>query len=435
MATAIRRGFDDPRWMTYRQANQNGWQVRQGEKGTQIEFWEVKTAQGKGDASADGKDNERDQRRLIHRIYTVFNAKQIDGVPVYTPRQHSAFEIAQAGEQILQNSGAQIHHDQHNRAYYSPTTDSIHLPHKAAFKDAPGYYGTALHELAHWTGHERRLNRSTLTDAYRFGDTNYAREELRAELASVFLAAERGIPHDPASHAAYVGSWVRALREDKNEIFRAAHDASVAADYVLSLEREKSMAEALEAAPDSIQPEQLQTELEDASRQLRDGKTGVNESVERIDSGGEVPFEEERESTRRTTRYEPGSATVLVHDKQQGNDRRTPADSPVSPTPQSGLEELQRSFAAAKDVTAKALGEGARTHAALTDSGTYRGSIIGETDHHLVQRLSTGTAVAHMKHLLQPLPGVGENVVIAYSQSKADVRELRQRGRLEGIAR
>jgi antirestriction protein ArdC len=102
-----------------------------------------------------------------------------------------------------------------------------------------------LHELAHWTGHQSRLNRSTLTDAYRFGDTNYAREELRAELASVFLAAERGIPHDPVSHAAYVGSWVKALREDKNEIFRAAHDASAAADYLLSLERERSVGEAL----------------------------------------------------------------------------------------------------------------------------------------------------------------------------------------------
>src|SRR5580700_5877024 len=70
--------------------------------------------------------------------------------------------------------------------------DSIHLPQKDAFKDAPGYYGTALHELAHWTGHPSRLNRPTLSESYRFGDLNYAKEELRAELASVFMAAELG---------------------------------------------------------------------------------------------------------------------------------------------------------------------------------------------------------------------------------------------------
>ena len=178
----------------------------------------------------------------------MFNAKQIDGIPAYVRPEKSAFDAVQSGERILANSGARIAHDQADRAFYNRADDSIHLPPKEAFKDAPGYYGTALHELAHWTGHPSRLNRSTLNDSYRFGDLNYAKEELRAELASVFLAAERGIPHDPAQHAAYVGSWVKALHEDKNEIFRAAHDASVATDFVLTLDREISRAEALEAA-------------------------------------------------------------------------------------------------------------------------------------------------------------------------------------------
>src|SRR6185295_8736180 len=83
--------------------------------------------------------------------------------------------------------------------------------------------------------------RNTLNDGYRFGDPGYAKEELRAELASVFLAAERGIPHDPEQHAAYVGSWIQALQQDKHEIFRAAHDASAITDYLLALEREHSV--------------------------------------------------------------------------------------------------------------------------------------------------------------------------------------------------
>jgi antirestriction protein ArdC len=86
-----------------------------------------------------------------------------------------------------------------DRAFYNRPADSIHLPPKHAFKNAAGYYGTALHELAHWSGHPLRLDRPTLNESYRFGDISYAKEELRAELASVFLAAERGIPHDPSS--------------------------------------------------------------------------------------------------------------------------------------------------------------------------------------------------------------------------------------------
>ena len=253
MATSLQRGYEDPRWMTYKQASDNGWQVRRGEKGTQIEYWEAKEASdktqpspsdGRGDAStANGNNASAEKSRFIHRVYTVFNAQQIDGIPPHTAKQHTTFEAVQAGEQILKNSGANIAHDQADRAFYSRSQDSIHLPPKDAFKDAAGYYGTALHELAHWTGHPSRLDRSTLTESYRFGDVNYAKEELRAELASVFLAAQRGIPHDPEQHAAYVNSWIGALKRDKNEIFRAAHDASKATDFILALERDKSIGE------------------------------------------------------------------------------------------------------------------------------------------------------------------------------------------------
>ena len=253
MATALNRGYDDPRWMTYKQADDRGWQVRRGEKGTQIEFWDLKPVDRKQSDPREGDQRDADEKRnarLIHRVYTVFNASQIDGIAPYQSRQRTPFEVVQSGENILQNSGAKIHHDQADRAFYNRSSDTIHLPPKEAFKDAAGFYGTALHELAHWSGHPSRLNRATLNESYRFGDTNYAKEELRAELASVFLAAERGIPHDPEQHAAYVGSWIKMLRENKNEIFRAAHDASLTSDFLLSLERDRSMAdETLAAGP------------------------------------------------------------------------------------------------------------------------------------------------------------------------------------------
>jgi|SRR5579871_1846802 len=239
LAISMKRGLTDPRWMTYRQAAENGWQVRRGERGTQIEFWDVKPVIGEppGDDSPEEEMPAQREKRLIHKVYTVFNASQIAGIPAFQAKAHTPFEAVAAGEAILAHCGAEIHHDQIEKAFYLRSQDAIHLPRREFFKDAPGYYGTVLHELAHWTGHPSRLNRPTLTESYRFGDTNYAKEELRAELASVFLAAERGIPHQPERHAAYVASWIKALQGDKNEIFRAAHDAAKATDYLLALER------------------------------------------------------------------------------------------------------------------------------------------------------------------------------------------------------
>ena len=119
----------------------------------------------------------------------------------------------------------------------------------------------------HWTGHPDRLKRETLNESYRFGDLNYAREELRAELASVFLLAERGIPHNADTHAAYVNSWLEALRNDKHEIFRAARDAHKAADLLLQLELHKSLDRALTEVnqPLALGPQIVEPELKPAA--------------------------------------------------------------------------------------------------------------------------------------------------------------------------
>src|SRR5689334_16268634 len=107
MATALMKGYHDPRWMTYKQASEHGWQVRRGERGTQIEFWDVRE---KKEADA-AKGENADRPHLIHRVYTVFNAAQIDGIPNEAPHRHSVFEAVQSGERILAASGAKIEHD------------------------------------------------------------------------------------------------------------------------------------------------------------------------------------------------------------------------------------------------------------------------------------------------------------------------------------
>ena len=140
-------------------------------------------------------------------------------------------------ENIINATGVPIYHDQADRNFYSPMLDEIHLTPKGSFADNEAYYSTALHELGHSTGHESRLNRDIKNT---FGNEDYAKEELRAEIASYMLCAELGIANAAANeqHAAYVGSWIKALKKDPAEIFRAAKDADAICEYLYERERE-----------------------------------------------------------------------------------------------------------------------------------------------------------------------------------------------------
>lgn len=124
------------------------------------------------------------------------------------------------------------------RYNYRPSTDSIHLPLKEQFSSAGDYYSTLLHELAHWTGHVSRLNRN-LSDP--FGSIGYAREELRAEIASMITGSELGIGYDPGQHAAYAASWIQILEDQPLEIFRAAADGEKIHTYLQSLQQQQSI--------------------------------------------------------------------------------------------------------------------------------------------------------------------------------------------------
>jgi putative DNA primase/helicase len=235
------QGRTDQRWMTYRQAAGAGGQVREGEKGTPIQYWKFSEEQIETGANGrpvfDAKGGPVKHLMLLERprvfFASVFNAEQINGLPPIE-RKTQDWNAIERAEKILEVSGAAIHHDQQNRAFYRPATDSIHLPHQAQFPTADNYYATTLHELGYWTGHGSQLNRDLL---HPFGSEGYAKEELRAEIASMILGDELGIGHDPAQHAAYVGVWIKLLQSDPLEVFRAAADAEKIQTYVLGFEQ------------------------------------------------------------------------------------------------------------------------------------------------------------------------------------------------------
>ncbi len=236
-------GKADPRWMTRKQAESVGAQVRSGEQGATIQCW--KFSEASGPTKAQGAKPERP---LVF-LATVFNAEQIDGLPPLQWGPRPDWNAGERAEKILRASGAEIRHGESDRAFYRPETDSIHLPDKTQFATPAGYYAIALHELGHWTGHASRLGRD---QSHPYGSTGYAREELRAEIASMILGDELGIGHDPGQHAAYVDSWIRALRDDPLEIFRAAADAEKIQRYVLGLEQEQQQAQAHEQAAEQV---------------------------------------------------------------------------------------------------------------------------------------------------------------------------------------
>lgn len=320
------QGHSDPRWMTYNQAAGEDAQVRKGEKGTQIVYW--KFSDEKKLTDEQGKpviDPETGKQKTINvqlerpRSFTavVFNASQIDGLPPLEARAVGPEPERHAlAEKILTNSGATIHHVAGDSAFYSPGRDSITLPERKQFPTPDNYYATALHEVGHWTGHPSRLDRDL---SHPFGSEGYAREELRAEIASLMIGERLDIGHDPGQHAAYVGSWIKKLQEDPKEIFRAAADAERISAFVMGFEHEQSQEQAAERQPvPEITPE-LAAELQELHENAVEGYSP-------LESWQMMKAEAERNGYTARIDYAPDSETndltgtyAVTYSDREGN--------------------------------------------------------------------------------------------------------------------
>ena len=247
---ALERGYTDPRWGGYRQIEQAGGHVRKGEKGTPIMYVEfdrrVQVRDERGQPVLDGEGRptytrEKRERPLV-KVQHVFNVEQTEGLKLrLLDRAAPAWEGHQRAEAVMRNSGVRIDHVAGDRAYYNQKDDRVVLPERSQFPSQDSYTHTALHELGHATGHEKRLNRPTLVNHGGFGSETYAREELRAEISAMMAGEKLGVGHEPRHGTAYVASWVKALENDPREIRAACVDAQRMSDWLVERERERAV--------------------------------------------------------------------------------------------------------------------------------------------------------------------------------------------------
>jgi antirestriction protein ArdC len=224
--------YGSPYWLSFKQAQELGGNVRKGEKSTPIVFWKW----------LEGTDEQTGEKKRIPflRYYSAFNASQCDGIEFpkveATGREHSAIETA---ERIVANM-PKLPPVQHggDRACYSPALDMVRMPAPETFQTGEHYYSVLLHELTHATGHQSRLNRKGVAGSEgewsAFGSTPYAKEELLAEMGAAFLCSHAGIVERTIDNsAAYIAGWLERLKDDNRLVVQAAAQAQKASDFIL----------------------------------------------------------------------------------------------------------------------------------------------------------------------------------------------------------
>ena len=242
---AEKQGWTDPRWATYKQASEKGWQVRKGEKASYVEYWayydkEKKKLLSWPDARQIFREDPAYAEKnllLSSRVFAVFNGAQIDGIPeILQSRGTDIGAIRRQRDTLIANMGIG-YREQGQSAYYSLGSDTVTLPPEASFDSTYGYMATFLHECGHASGHPDRLNRD-MTGG--FGSESYAKEELRAEIASAFTAQALGLTVsekdrelETRQHMAYIQNWAQAIQDAPEELFRAMKDAEKISDYLI----------------------------------------------------------------------------------------------------------------------------------------------------------------------------------------------------------
>lgn len=238
-------GFEGLNWLTYKQAEELGGNVKKGSKGTPIIFWQ-KSSYKTGEKNANGEDLLKSS--FILKSYTIFNEEQIEGIDFSSKvvEQLSQDERLAEIESIFKATGIEIVESIGDRACYSPMLDKITMPKFGQFNGRVEYYATLAHEVVHATGHVSRLKREGVAEMSNFGSERYSFEELVAEIGSCMFLSLHGIQNErvEANQMAYVKGWIRVLKNDPNMIVKASKEAQKALDWIEGREVEGEVSEA-----------------------------------------------------------------------------------------------------------------------------------------------------------------------------------------------
>lgn len=225
--------YSDHRWVTYKQAQELGGNVKKGEKSTWIVFYS--TVPKKIDGEVVGKF-------AMMKTYFVFNVEQCEGLTKLAPLevQNLIDEPDVLAEKIWEAFTDKPKVNYGLSAFYSPLMDEITMPKRESFNGNPEFYSTLFHEGAHSTGHSSRLNRKGITDSNGFGSSEYGFEELVAELTASFLMAETGLGEPTRDNSvAYIKNWIQVLQNDTSMVVKAAAQAQKAFDYMTGVSQAK----------------------------------------------------------------------------------------------------------------------------------------------------------------------------------------------------
>lgn len=228
-ASGIEQGFKAQKWVTFKQALEIGGNVRKGQRGTTVCY--ADTFIPKSEQERQIQTGEQAQSIGFLKRYTVFNVEQCEGLDIETDKaaEKTEADLIPAVKTIIDNMGVPFHFGG-NKAFYMPSIDAITMPPMSAYYEPINFYRTAMHEISHSTGHKSRLDRK-LDNAR--GSKGYAFEECIAEISASYICASLSI-RPTVRHSDYIGSWLELLKKDKRAIFKAASQASKAADFVLA---------------------------------------------------------------------------------------------------------------------------------------------------------------------------------------------------------
>ena len=255
-AKIVDKGYKHNEWLTFKQCSNANGKIIRGMKATDVFFWQLsyfdkktkkyipiqnaKSLNLKEKIVVDGKSTDRYMKVFNIRNYKVFNIDQCEGLDSKIPQveeeiEEVTLEPIEVADQLVKSyvdkdGNLVIDHKDNSGAFYRPMTDSINMPLMDLFVDADSYYKTLFHEMAHATGHEDRLNRKTLVETNGFGTETYSREELVAEITSMYIVGYLGLnPKDNTNNSqAYINGWIQHLTKKPQEIATAMTQASKA---------------------------------------------------------------------------------------------------------------------------------------------------------------------------------------------------------------